>query len=67
MMNDQRIFLVAQRDLDVDDPTMDDIYHVGTIACIKQVLKLPGDNVGPACGGQEPRGSSRGYAGGAVF
>ena len=45
MMNDQRIFLVAQRDLDVDDPTVDDIYHVGTIACIKQVLKLPGDNV----------------------
>ena len=45
MMDDQRIFLVAQRDVDVNDPTVDDIYHVGTIACIKQVLKLPGDNV----------------------
>ena len=45
MMEDQRIFLVAQRDIDVDDPTIDDIYHVGTIAAIKQVIKLPGDNI----------------------
>ena len=44
MLGDQKIFLVAQRDIDVDDPTVDDIYHVGTIAAIKQVLKLPGDN-----------------------
>ncbi len=45
MLGDQRIFLVAQRDVDVDDPGVDDIYHVGTIAQIKQVLKLPGDNI----------------------
>ena len=45
MMEDQRIFLVAQRDMDVDDPGIDDIYHVGTIAAIKQVIKLPGDNI----------------------
>ena len=45
MLGDQKIFLVAQRDMDVDDPTVDDIYHVGTIAVIKQVLKLPGDNI----------------------
>lgn len=45
MLSDQRIFLVAQRDMDVDDPTVEDIYHVGTIACVKQVLKLPGDNI----------------------
>lgn len=45
MMGDQRIFLVAQRDMDVDDPTVEDIYHVGTIAAVKQVLKLPGDNI----------------------
>ena len=45
MLGDQKIFLVAQRDIDVDDPTVDDIYHVGTIAAIKQVLKLPGDNI----------------------
>ena len=40
MMEDQKIFLVAQRDIDVDDPGIDDIYHVGTIAAIKQVIKL---------------------------
>ena len=45
MLGDQRIFLVAQRDMDVDNPDVDDIYHVGTIAAIKQVLKLPGDNI----------------------
>lgn len=45
MLGDQRIFLVAQRDMDVDNPDVDDIYHVGTIAVIKQVLKLPGDNI----------------------
>ena len=45
MLSDQKIFLVAQRDMDVDDPTIEDIYHVGTIAAIKQVIKLPGDNI----------------------
>ena len=45
MLDDQKIFLVAQRKVDVDDPGVDDIYHVGTIAQIKQVLKLPGDNI----------------------
>lgn len=45
MLGDQRVFLVAQRDMDVDDPNVDDIYHVGTIAMVKQVLKLPGDNI----------------------
>ncbi len=45
MLGDQRIFLVAQRDMEVDYPDINDIYHVGTIATIKQVLKLPGDNI----------------------
>ena len=45
MVGDQRIFLVAQRDAEVENPDVDDIYHVGTIAVIKQVLKLPGDNI----------------------
>ena len=45
MLSDQKIFLVAQRDMDVEEPTIDDIYHVGTIAAIKQVIKLPGDNI----------------------
>lgn len=39
------IFLVPQKDLSVDDPEMKDLYTVGTIAAIRQVLRLPGDNV----------------------
>ena len=45
MLGDQRVFLVAQRDMEVNDPDVGDIYHVGTIAVVKQVLKLPGDNI----------------------
>jgi len=45
MMEDQRIFLVAQKDAEVDDPQLDDLCHVGTIAQIKQVLNLPGDSI----------------------
>lgn len=43
MMNDQRIFLVAQKDADVDDPAIEDLCRVGTVAIIKQVMNLPGD------------------------
>ena len=45
MLEDQRIFLVAQRDADVDNPALDDLYTVGTIAKVKQVLNLPGDSL----------------------
>ncbi len=45
MVEDQRIFLAAQHDADVDDPAMKDICGVGTIANVKQVLKLPGDTL----------------------
>ena len=45
MRADQRIFLTAQKDLSVDDPKRSDLYTVGTIAIIKQILRLPGDNM----------------------
>ena len=45
MLGDQRIFLVAQRDADVDSPALQDLYTVGTIARVKQVLNLPGDSL----------------------
>lgn len=45
MMMNQKIFLVSQKDADTDLPTSDDFYQVGTIAKIKQMLKLPGDSV----------------------
>ena len=45
MMENQRVFLVAQRDADVDDPGVEELCRVGTIATIKQVMNLPGDNL----------------------
>ena len=45
MMNDQKIFLVAQKDVDDPDPTPENLCTVGTIANIRQVMNLPGDNL----------------------
>jgi ATP-dependent Lon protease len=45
MENDKQIFLVAQKDAGVDEPEADDIYTVGTIATILQLLKLPDGTV----------------------
>ncbi len=45
MMQKQQIFLVAQRDEDEQDPDREDLYQYGTIATIKQVMNMPGDNL----------------------
>lgn len=45
MVMKQQIFLATQKDENTDLPTIDDFYHVGTIAKIKQMLKLPGDSI----------------------
>ena len=41
MLHDQKIFLVTQIDPEVGSPDLAGVYHVGTIAYIKQVVKLP--------------------------
>ena len=41
MLHDQKIFLVTQIDPEVESPNLAGVYHVGTIAYIKQVVKLP--------------------------
>lgn len=41
MAKDQKIFLLAQRNLEVENPEEKDLYRVGTIATIKQIMKLP--------------------------
>lgn len=41
MMNDKKIFLAAQKESAVDDPSTEDIFQVGTVAKISQMLKLP--------------------------
>ncbi len=45
MMINQMVFLTAQKDAETDLPTKKDFYHIGTVAKIKQMLKLPGDNI----------------------
>lgn len=45
MMGDQKVLLVAQKDGDVEDPTLEDMCKVGTVAQVKQVLNLPGDSI----------------------
>lgn len=45
MLNNQLIFLVAQKDAMNDSPEKDEIYSIGTISRIKQLLKLPGDTI----------------------
>ena len=41
MLKDQRTFLVTQRDPQVENPGSEDLYRIGTIACVKQVIKMP--------------------------
>jgi len=45
MLNNQEIFLVSQKDAKIEEPGEADIYEIGTICTIKQILKLPGDTV----------------------
>ncbi|MGU9539687.1 endopeptidase La [Clostridium tepidum] len=45
MENGQKIFLSAQKEAETEEPIVEDIYDVGTICEIKQILKLPGNTV----------------------
>jgi ATP-dependent Lon protease len=45
MTSDRKIFLVMQKEAQTDEPGLNDIYHTGTIAEIKQLLKLPGGTI----------------------
>ncbi len=45
MKDSQRLFLTAQRDIRTDTPAAEDLYAMGTVCTVKQILKLPGDNI----------------------
>ncbi len=45
MLTNQKIFLVTQRSADTEDPQQEDLFRVGTIGIVRQVLNLPGDGV----------------------
>ncbi len=45
MKQDQTLFLIPQKDMLVDDPKLIDLYAIGTVAKVKQVLKTQGENL----------------------
>ena len=45
MLKDQNIFLLTQKDPEVEDPRVADLYEFGTVAKIKQIVKLPKDSL----------------------
>lgn len=42
-MKNQLIFVTTQKEAEIEDPSIDDVYKVGTITKVKQMLKLPGE------------------------
>ena len=42
MDDDQKVFLVCQKDASVDEPNIDDMYDVGVICPIRQMMRIPG-------------------------
>ncbi len=45
MEKDHQILLATQKEISIDDPTEDEIYHIGTLAKVKSLLKLPNGTV----------------------
>lgn len=43
--NQSRIFLTAQKDINIETPDLDDLCRVGTVCTIKQVMKLPNEGI----------------------
>jgi ATP-dependent Lon protease len=44
-IDDNIVFLVMQKDVNIDEPHKDDLYPIGTLAKVKQMLKLPNNTV----------------------
>ena len=45
MMDHQKLFLVTQKDSNIEEPDYDQVYHIGTLAEIKQIIKMPNNIV----------------------
>ena len=45
MEDNQKVFLTAQKDIEVEDPKGSDLYKFGVIASVKQLLKMPNGNI----------------------
>ena len=53
MDSEKKILLVAQKDANLDEPGVDDIYRIGTLATVLQLLKLPDGTVKVLAEGQQ--------------
>jgi ATP-dependent Lon protease len=45
MMSDHMVFLTTQKDVSIDEPTQEDLYQVGTLTKVNQMLKLPNGTI----------------------
>jgi ATP-dependent Lon protease len=45
MLDDQMILMCTQSEVDIDEPSQEDIYRIGTIARVKQMMKLPNGTI----------------------
>ena len=59
MIEDQKVFLVTQRNMEIEEPGVENLFEVGTVATIKQIIKLPKQIIRVLVSG-ETRGILRG-------
>ena len=52
MIGEQKLFLVTQKDLGVENPGLEELYHIGMVAEIKQVIKMQNNIVRRAASGR---------------
>lgn len=45
MLDDQMIFLSTQKEVSIEDPAEEEIYNVGTLSKVNQMLKLPNGTI----------------------
>ena len=57
MVEEQEIFLVAQKSIETENPGQDDVYEIGTVASVKQLIKLIKESCKGSRGRKEPCGS----------
>lgn len=60
MIGEERLLLITQKEPDVEDPGIEELYQIGTIASVRQVSKLPGGIVRVLVEG-EKRGALQGF------
>ena len=58
MKKDQKVFLVMQKEVEVEEPKESDLYRIGCVATVKQIVKLPGNMKRVLVSGEQRAGLS---------